>query len=126
MPGGFSICLLYRFGEYTAEDVTRFVELGKLTPEQYEGITGEKYDASVVEQQEKVQLASCSDFGSGRWGMYLVPVQYEWKRLTLAEAEAITVAGMQIVSVFQRGTNDAAGGAINGRRDGKAAAFQIL
>ncbi|NTU32528.1 hypothetical protein HPY27_20435 [Brevibacillus sp. HB1.1] len=23
MPGGFSICLLYRFGEYTAEDVTR-------------------------------------------------------------------------------------------------------
>ncbi|WP_217368612.1 hypothetical protein [Brevibacillus sp. HB1.4B] len=34
MPGGFSICLLYRFGEYTAADVTRFVELGKLTPEQ--------------------------------------------------------------------------------------------
>ncbi|NTU20808.1 XkdX family protein [Brevibacillus sp. HB1.2] len=32
-----------------------FVELGKLTPEQYEGITGEKYDASVVEQQETVQ-----------------------------------------------------------------------
>lgn len=55
MPGGFSICLQYRFGEYTAEDVTRFVEQGKLTPEQYEGITGEKYDASVVEQQETVQ-----------------------------------------------------------------------
>ncbi|QDS38121.1 XkdX family protein [Brevibacillus brevis] len=49
------ISLLYRFGEYTAEDVARFVELGKLTPEQYEGITGEKYETSVVEQQEKVQ-----------------------------------------------------------------------
>ncbi|WP_409178194.1 XkdX family protein [Brevibacillus fortis] len=34
---------MYRFGEYTAEDVARFVELGKLTPEQYEGTTGEKY-----------------------------------------------------------------------------------
>ncbi|MGF9907089.1 DUF1906 domain-containing protein, partial [Brevibacillus porteri] len=52
---------------------------------------------------------------------YLVPVSMEWKRLTRAEAEAITAAGMQVVSVFQRGNNDAAGGAANGTRDGKAA-----
>ncbi|MGF9909252.1 hypothetical protein [Brevibacillus porteri] len=35
-------------------------------------------------------------------------VSHEQKR------EAITAAGMQVVSVFQRGTNDAAGGTING------------
>lgn len=52
---------------------------------------------------------------------YLVPASMAWKRLTRAEAEAITAAGMKIVSVFQRGTNDAAGGAVNGTRDGKAA-----
>jgi len=52
---------------------------------------------------------------------YLVPVSMAWKRLTRAEAEAITAAGMKIVSVFQRGANDAAGGAPNGTRDGKAA-----
>jgi Domain of unknown function (DUF1906) len=44
-----------------------------------------------------------------------------WKRLTRVEAEAITAAGMNLVSVFQRGTNDAKGGAANGTRDGKAA-----
>ncbi|MEJ8546637.1 DUF1906 domain-containing protein [Brevibacillus borstelensis] len=52
---------------------------------------------------------------------YLVPASMAWKRLTRSEAEAITAAGMRIVSVFQRGTNDAAGGAVNGTRDGKAA-----
>lgn len=52
---------------------------------------------------------------------YLVPEQYAWKRLTREEAEAITAAGLKIVSVFQRGTSDAAGGAPNGTRDGKAA-----
>lgn len=52
---------------------------------------------------------------------YLVPASMEWKRLKRAEAEAITAAGMQVVSVFQRGNNDAAGGAANGIRDGKAA-----
>ncbi|MFA4137704.1 MULTISPECIES: DUF1906 domain-containing protein [unclassified Brevibacillus] len=55
---------------------------------------------------------------------YLVPISMEWKRLTRAEAEAITAAGMQVVSVFQRGTNDAAGGAVNGSRDGKAALYE--
>ncbi|MGF9909248.1 XkdX family protein [Brevibacillus porteri] len=35
--------------------MARFVELGKLTSEQYEGITGEKYGALEVEQQEKVR-----------------------------------------------------------------------
>lgn len=52
---------------------------------------------------------------------YLVPASMAWKRLTRAEAEAITAAGLKIVSVFQRGTNDAKGGAANGTRDGKAA-----
>lgn len=52
---------------------------------------------------------------------YLVPASMAWKRLTRAEAEAITAAGMKIVSVFQRGTSDAKGGAVNGTRDGKAA-----
>ncbi|MBO8164711.1 MAG: DUF1906 domain-containing protein [Brevibacillus sp.] len=52
---------------------------------------------------------------------YLVPASMAWKRLTRAEAEAITAAGMKIVSVFQRGTNDAKGGAVNGTWDGKAA-----
>lgn len=52
---------------------------------------------------------------------YLVPASMAWKRLTRAEAEAITAAGLKIVSVFQRGTNDAKGGAANGARDGKAA-----
>ncbi|WP_246010855.1 DUF1906 domain-containing protein [Brevibacillus nitrificans] len=52
---------------------------------------------------------------------YLVPAQYAWKRLTRAEAELISAAGMKVVSVFQRGNNDAAGGATNGTRDGIAA-----
>ncbi|WP_340701346.1 DUF1906 domain-containing protein [Brevibacillus borstelensis] len=52
---------------------------------------------------------------------YLVPASMAWKRLTRPEAEAITAAGMKIVSVFQRGTKDVAGGAVNGTRDGKAA-----
>ncbi|WP_289143088.1 DUF1906 domain-containing protein [uncultured Brevibacillus sp.] len=52
---------------------------------------------------------------------YLVPTSMAWKRLTRQEAEAITAAGMKVVSVFQRGANDAAGGAVNGTRDGKAA-----
>lgn len=52
---------------------------------------------------------------------YLVPASMAWKRLTRGEAELITAAGMKIVSVFQRGTNDAAGGTANGKRDGAAA-----
>ncbi|MDX5091649.1 DUF1906 domain-containing protein [Lactobacillus crispatus] len=52
---------------------------------------------------------------------YLVPASMAWKRLTRTEAEAITAAGMHVVSVFQRGTNDAKGGTENGTRDGKAA-----
>lgn len=52
---------------------------------------------------------------------YLVPSSMAWKRLTRVEAELITATGMKIISVFQRGKNDAAGGAANGSRDGKAA-----
>lgn len=52
---------------------------------------------------------------------YLVPSAYKWKRLTRAEAEAITAAGMQIVSVFETTANRPAGGAANGKPDGTAA-----
>jgi hypothetical protein len=52
---------------------------------------------------------------------YLVPQQYKWKRLTLAEAQAITAAGMQIVSVFETTANRASGGASAGQSDGAAA-----
>lgn len=52
---------------------------------------------------------------------YLVPSSYAWKRLTPAEAEAITVAGMQIISVFETTANRPAGGATAGLADGKAA-----
>jgi len=52
---------------------------------------------------------------------YLVPANMAWKRLTRTEAELITAEGMKVVSVFQRGTNDAKGGAANGTRDGRAA-----
>lgn len=52
---------------------------------------------------------------------YLVPQQYAWKRLTPAEAKAITDAGMQIVSVYETTANRPAGGASAGRSDGAAA-----
>jgi hypothetical protein len=52
---------------------------------------------------------------------YLVPPQYAWKRLTRAEAEAITAAGMNIVSVFETSANRPAGGAAAGKADGAAA-----
>lgn len=52
---------------------------------------------------------------------YLVPVQYAWKRLTRAEAEAITAAGMQVVSVFETTANRPAGGAAAGQVDGTEA-----
>ena len=34
----------YDKGIYTAEDVAKFVEAGKLTPEEYEKITGQTYE----------------------------------------------------------------------------------
>ncbi len=52
---------------------------------------------------------------------YLVPAGYRWKRLTRAEAEGITAAGMTIISVFETTASRPAGGASNGRADGKAA-----
>lgn len=52
---------------------------------------------------------------------YLVPERYAWKRLTRAEAEAITAAGMQIVSVFETTANRPAGGAAAGAVDGAEA-----
>jgi hypothetical protein len=52
---------------------------------------------------------------------YLVPPAYAWKRLTRAEADEITAAGLQIVSVFETTANRPAGGAVNGEADGAAA-----
>jgi hypothetical protein len=52
---------------------------------------------------------------------YLVPENYNWKRLTRSEAEAITVAGMQIVSVFETTASRPAGGAAAGSVDGAEA-----
>lgn len=52
---------------------------------------------------------------------YLVPERYAWKRLTRAEAEAITAAGLQIVSVFETTANRPAGGGPAGFLDGTEA-----
>ncbi|GGD95266.1 DUF1906 domain-containing protein [Paenibacillus nasutitermitis] len=52
---------------------------------------------------------------------YLVPERLSWKRLNRAEAEAITSAGMQIVSVYETSANRPAGGAAHGKSDGLAA-----
>lgn len=57
---------------------------------------------------------------------YLVPPTYAWKRLTRSEAEAISKAGMQIVSVFETSANRPAGGAASGRADGAAAYREAL
>jgi len=55
---------------------------------------------------------------------YLVPAAYAWKRLTRAEAEAITGAGMMIVSVYETVNNRAASGAAAGKADGAAALLE--
>lgn len=59
--------------------------------------------------------------GSKFAARYLVPAQYAWKRLTKSEADAITAAGMQIVSVFETTADRAKGGAAAGQNDGAAA-----
>lgn len=52
---------------------------------------------------------------------YLVPERYSWKRLTKAEAEAISEAGLNIVCVFETTASRASGGAAAGQADGKEA-----
>jgi hypothetical protein len=52
---------------------------------------------------------------------YLVPRSYAWKRLSRSEAEAITAAGMHIVSVSQTTAQRASGGALAGHVDGETA-----
>lgn len=49
---------------------------------------------------------------------YLVPASYAWKRLTRSEAEAITDAGMQIVSVYEADSNGPIAGGPAGEKDG--------
>lgn len=52
---------------------------------------------------------------------YLVPPRLAWKRLTRAEAEAITQAGLKLVSVFETTASRPAGGAAAGVVDGREA-----
>lgn len=52
---------------------------------------------------------------------YLVPLGYAWKRLTPTEAETITEAGMQVISVYETSANRPAGGSSAGQADGAAA-----
>ncbi|WP_274652369.1 DUF1906 domain-containing protein [Paenibacillus humicola] len=49
---------------------------------------------------------------------YLVPPAYAWKRLTAAEAQIISDAGMRIVSVFELSANRVSQGAAAGFEDG--------
>lgn len=55
---------------------------------------------------------------------YLVPERLKSKRITKAESEAITTAGMQIVSVYETTADRAKAGAEAGRIDGKAALYE--
>ncbi|PYI57007.1 DUF1906 domain-containing protein [Paenibacillus flagellatus] len=55
---------------------------------------------------------------------YLTPVQNSWKRLTREEADRISAAGLQIVSVFETTADRALGGRAAGLTDG-AAALQL-
>ncbi|WP_018752656.1 DUF1906 domain-containing protein [Paenibacillus sanguinis] len=57
---------------------------------------------------------------------YLVPPRLKWKRLNRAEAEAITAAGMQIISVFETTASRPAGGASAGTVDGLEAYQEAL
>lgn len=45
---------LYDLGLYTAEQVKDFADRGKITPEQYEKITGEKYESEVARVVERL------------------------------------------------------------------------
>jgi len=69
----------------------------------------------------KTTSKSLAAGGMGFVCRYLVPEGYEWKRLTRPEAEAITEAGMQIISVFETSAGRPAGGANAGQADGVAA-----
>jgi len=81
--------------------------------------TAEGIDCSTpLTAQRAKQIAAAGYRFAAR---YLVPQEYKWKRLTRAEAEAITAAGMQIVSVFETTASRAAGGAVYGNSDGAAA-----
>jgi hypothetical protein len=52
---------------------------------------------------------------------YLVPPSYAWKRLTRSEAEAITDAGMSMISVFETSKYNPSHGASQGKMDGQSA-----
>lgn len=57
---------------------------------------------------------------------YLVPQRLAWKRLNRAEAESLTAAGLQIVSVFETTASRPAGGAAAGKVDGTEAYQEAL
>jgi len=68
-----------------------------------------------------VQAKALKDAGYGFVCRYLVPARMAWKRLTKPEADIISVAGLQIVSVYEASANNAVGGAAQGYIDGKEA-----
>lgn len=78
--------------------------------------------AKPLTAETAAKLASA---GYGFAARYLVPKGYS-KRLTRAEAEAITASGMNIVSVFETTANRPVGGAKNGYIDGAAAYREAL
>lgn len=67
------------------------------------------------------QARALAGQGMGFAARYLVPVTYSWKRLIRGEAEALTAAGLRIVSVFETGAGRPAGGAAAGEADGSLA-----
>lgn len=66
----------------------------------------------------KAKAKIIADKGHKFVARYLVPERLAWKRLTKAEAEAITANGMKVVSVFETTADRPRGGAAAGNADG--------
>lgn len=83
---------------------------------------GQGIDSSnpLTAEQVKVMVAAGKTF----FARYLVPESLAWKRLTAAEAKAISEGGGKIVSVYETTANRAKGGAAAGKSDGIAALAQ--
>jgi hypothetical protein len=82
------------------------------------GMAAGIYCASPLNEQTVRMLAGEGYRFAAR---YLVPARYAWKRLAREEAEAISAAGLHILSVFETAAHRAAGGAAAGQADGAAA-----
>ncbi|WP_419877655.1 glycoside hydrolase domain-containing protein [Brevibacillus centrosporus] len=76
-------------------------------------------DCAVPLTAEKAKAMAAAGYKFA--ARYMVPERLAWKRLTKAEAELITAAGMKVVSVFETTANRPAGGAAAGLEDGTEA-----